>query len=597
MAFMYGAFGAFCTPSYAKKLSQHALNHASDQTLQTISFDHGFICAGYAKNDSDRSDIIMPLDQEQGMFIGRIFDRASYGQIRCDAHQTAMINADPTTLSKKFWGRYVGALYNTTNNTLTILRDPQGLLTLFYALRPDGIIFSTDLSLVYEALDKKTPLDVNFFAEHVVARNNALPTTPFKEINELLPGMGLTIQRDGRTISYDLLWDLASMRGSFITDEDAFEEELLATLRSCTKAWVGDAAGVCVELSGGTDSSGLMILLRDVVAEDKNLIAVNYMDSKIASSNEIEFAQETADACNAPLYFLDWQNSTLLDPLPQDWLPNRPSTLFLFNNLHRQVAELARQYNCPVMMNGQGGDHVFLAPQPQYALADYWLDRGVRGSSAILQHLSAAHRAPWSKLVLSNMNAIMRYYRGVRSSELPDKDTPFFTQDFAGNLIEHDFYLNPFLKKFHPAQAIHIEALSHAVAYAELNQGMPSMTKTHPLLSLPIVELGLRIPTYQSFHSGLDRIFFRRAVSRIKKTKSLWRHLKGGTTGSMAKAAEHQVDDIRDMLFGGILVKNNVVDTKWLDNQLVRVAHGQVDNLWPILHMMTGQMWLNQWGL
>ena len=113
-----------------------------------------------------------------------------------------------------------------------------------------------------------------------------------------------------------MLWDTSCFHGSFITDENSFEEELLATLKSCVKAWVGDSSGVCVELSGGTDSSGLMLLLHDILPTDKKLMAVNYIDTKTQSSNEIEYAQEIADACNAPLHFLDWQNTSLLDKLP-----------------------------------------------------------------------------------------------------------------------------------------------------------------------------------------------------------------------------------------------------------------------------------------
>jgi asparagine synthetase B (glutamine-hydrolysing) len=152
-------------------------------------------------------------------------------------------------------------------------------------------------------------------------------------------GMGLTINTRGER-SQELLWDVASFHGDFIKDENSFEEELLATLKSCTKAWAHDASGVCVELSGGADSSGLMLLLNDVLPKNKKLIAVNYMDSKTPSSNEIKHAQEVANACDTPLHFIDWQNTSILDKLPQDFLPNKPSLLLLYSKMREELREV-----------------------------------------------------------------------------------------------------------------------------------------------------------------------------------------------------------------------------------------------------------------
>jgi asparagine synthase (glutamine-hydrolysing) len=421
-----------------------------------------------------------------------------------------------------------------------------------------------------------------------------LSTTPFEGIKELLPGMALSINSNGQS-SQNSLWDVSSFSGSFITDENSFEEELLATLKSCTKAWVGDASGVCVELSGGTDSSGVMLLLNNFLPADKKLVAANYIDSKTESSNEIEYAQEIADACNAPLHFIDWQSTSLLDKLPENFFPNRPTTLLLFHNIRKQLHDLAQQNNCQVLMNGQGGDHVFLAPPPQHSLADYWLERGLRGITTPLTALSGIYRMPWYSLIHDNTKAAANYYRKIRT--VKTEATPHLDKNFAQSLQHEECYLNPFLKKMHPGKAGQIESICHAVSYSERNQTMPNACSTHPLLSQPIIELGLRVPTYQSFHDGYDRIFFRRAISRIKKTKSLWRRIKGQTTGSMVKECARHSQEIRDITLNGKIANSGMIDKKWLDEQITKMQHGQVENLWPILHVLTAQLWLNQWHL
>jgi asparagine synthase (glutamine-hydrolysing) len=559
-----------------------------------MALEHGVLCAGQKTDETYEYNHITLLPLDQGIMVGKLFDRNQHKTASFTPDLARTCTNDPRTLNTLFWGRYVGALWNKKTHTITLVRDPQGLSTLFYNSTPDGILFATELALLYEALEHKPSIDIQYFAQHLIHTNQALSATPFENIQELLPGMSLSINARGEC-RHQLLWDPAVFAGTFITNEHELEEELLKTLRSCTQAWVDDAPGVCVELSGGTDSTGIMLLLHDLLPSHKKLIAINYIDSKTPSSNEVEYAQETADACHAPLYFLDWQTTSLLDPLPSNFLPNRPSTLLLFNNLRKQVHEIAAQNNCPEIMNGQGGDHIFCAPPPKHALADYWLQRGIRGCTAPIQELSGIYRMPWSSLVGNNIKAITGYYKKSRFIER-DK-TPYLNTAVAQQLKQEEFYLNDILNTMLPGKAGQIESLCHAVAYSERDQSTPNTCLTHPLLSQPIIELGLHIPTYQSFNNGYDRIFFRRAVSRLQKPKSLWRRIKGQTTGSMVKECSRHANEIRDIALNGKLAQSGLIDTRWFDEQMTKMQHSHVENLWPILHLLTGQLWLNQWRL
>lgn len=595
MPFLLGAFGAQCNSDHIKKLSRTAELQATEGTLQTIHLEHGILFAGYKPDENYHYDHIIPLPSDQGMLVGKLFDRAQHKPARVTNENVQSIINDPAYMSRSFWGRYVGAFFNKTTKTVTLVRDPQGLSTLFYLIKPDGIIFATELALLYEVLEVKPAIDLHYFGQHLIHTNHALKSTPFEGIEELLPGMALKINAQGQYV-HELFWNPSSLSASFIVDEHSLEEELLATFRACTKAWVGDTPGVCVELSGGTDSSGLMLLLHDLLPENKKLMAVNYIDSKTQSSNEIEYAQETADACNAPLYFIDWQTASLLDKLPQNFFPNRPSTLLLFRGIRHQLHELAQQHGCPEIMNGQGGDHVFLAPPPKLALADYWLTRGIRGSTKPLKELCGIYRMPLLALVHENIKAVTRYYRGLRTT-VEKNATAHLDKDFAQQLKQQDFYLNAQLKKIYPGKAAHIEAINHAVYYSERNQTRSNICITHPLLSQPVVEIGLKIPIYQSFQDGYDRILFRRAISRIQKTKSLWRRIKGHTTGSMIKQCAHHAHDIRDIILNGKLAACGMINTRWADEHITKMQHGQVENLWPMLHILTSELWFNQWRL
>lgn len=593
MSYIIGAFGVNCSSKYINKLSSVAELSSLQGTIQKNGFENGIIFSGQYKCKETQRNNISPLIDNSGIIIGKIFDKEASKKAEFNIEQVKRITVNPERITKEYWGRYIAALYNKENKTLTLIRDPLGLLTLFYIKIDDGILFSTEAKLLYDALEKKPELDMNFFAEHMININQALPTTPFQGIKELLPGMSLTIKLDGST-SYKFLWDIESIKSSAIKDKIAFEQELLSTLKTCVKAWTEDAKGVCVELSGGTDSSGVMLLLHEVLPQDKKLICVNYIDSKTASSNEIEYAKEIAEICDSKLEFIDWQTSTLLDPLPNDWFPNKPGSLMMFYNTRRQIQEFAKANNCDEIMNGQGGDHVFLAPQPKRSIADYWLDNGFSGIGKPFNEIVGVYRAPWFSITKETFNCISNYYRKIHKDPIEPK-TDFFNKEFLNDLKKHKFYLIDKLVNFYPAKASQIESLCHAVSYAE--RDIYPSTVTHPLLSQPIVEIGLNIPTYQSFDNGFDRIFFRNAVTRIKKTNALWRKIKGQTTGSMVKACSQQYAQIRDIIMSGQIANSGMINKQWFDIELTKMKHGHAENLWPIIHILTSQLWINKWNL
>lgn len=595
MPFLLGMCGPITQSSQKNNLRAIAAECANQETIQVLSTDKCLIYAGNKKNDALFSDTITTLG-DQGFFVGKLFDRHRFLPALFTHSDAHVLTKNPKIIMKDWWGRYAGALYNKEKQRCTLVRDPQGLSTLFYKITPDGVIFSTDMSLLYDVLEEKPSLNAAYLAEYVIGHNYALSSTSFNEIQELLPGMSLHIQADG-SCSIEQLWDISELKGSFIANTDEFEHTLLATMKASLKAWVGDSSGICLELSGGADSSGLMILLRNILPEHKNIIGINYIDSKTPTSNEVVYAQEVADICNAPLHFLDWQDSSLLDPLPTSWRPDKPTTFLMFYNTSRQLHELAERYNCSTIMNGQGGDHVFLAPQPTESLADYWLDKGLRGITKPLKELSNANRMPWWMLMRDTTSSIATYYSGRKSKNETSEPVNYFNPALHYNKTTDDFYLDKSMSHFYPAKKSHVKSLFHAQSYADRNQRMDTRIITHPLLSQPIVELGLQIPTYQSFNNGFDRIFFRNSVSRIKKPKALWRSIKGETTSSMAKSFATHAQEVQDIVLQGYFAQNGLLNNQWFIEEMAKIRHGQIQNLWPVIKLLTSQLWINQWKL
>ena len=142
MPYILGAFGASYTRDNIKKLSNIALEQTAEGTLQTTPLENGIIFAGYKRDENYHYDNIIPLQSDQGILadqgilVGKIFDRANYNPISFNNELAQTFINNPKNISKLFWGRYVGALFNETNKTLSLIRDPQGLSTIFYIIKP-----------------------------------------------------------------------------------------------------------------------------------------------------------------------------------------------------------------------------------------------------------------------------------------------------------------------------------------------------------------------------------------------------------------------------------------------------------------------------
>ncbi len=573
-----------------QRVGMIARQQARHDSLDIISTDYSVIATGLYADEDNSSDAVIPV--HAGRLVGKIFTRDSYESINSFPDDSA-ITKQPTILATQYWGRYAGALLDEADQKITLVRDPMGLSTLFYTILPDGILFASELALIYDCLEQKPDFNDDYFAAYISRGEYAPAATPFQGVYQLQPGMALHYALDGSS-SQELLWDMASIKAPQIINPAEFQEQLLETLKKSLKAWVGESKGVCVELSGGLDSSAVMILLREVLRSDQKLIGVNYIDSKEPSANEIPYAQEVADMCGAPLYFIDTQEVSLLEETSPSWRPNNPSTLRMFKKNDDNLKNIMNMHGCDTIVNGQGGDHVFSAPPLQTALADYWLQKGLRGSSAVAQELAAFYRMPLPPLLWQNVKEVGNYYRGtvVGHNEL---DIAWMADDFARTFKKPCHYLDKATQNFYPAKKVQTEAIAHAVHFAERNQRIAHMIFTHPLLSQPVVEMGLQIPTYLSFADGFDRIFFRKAVSAIKKPQALWRIHKGDTTASMLKKITQQSSAIIDKLENGYLIRRGIIKPGLIQQNMTEVKHGNIMPMGTLISMFTVQQSFDLW--
>jgi asparagine synthase (glutamine-hydrolysing) len=570
MNHLIGSFGKAASNFFHERFS-----NLDDRMIKIESKDSLF-CA-IAQHD-EQLDAITIANQD-GLLLGNVFDRKTYAPIN---HFEDYIQ--PHLLMNKYWGRFSGVMYNQANKSISLVRDPLGIQTLFYTKFRDGLLFSSSLSPLIDLLDHKPKLNWQYFAEFLVEQNFVVPQTPLKNVSELLPGMHLKTDLHGAE-QHTFEWQIPTQH---MTDEHHIVETVLDKLKKSTKAWVGSNKKITLQLSGGVDSSSILCLLKEI-APHIEIQAIHFNDKTTKASQEISHAEKIARECNIELIKMEFEDTKFFEPIPSFWKPDKPSTGMTG---FRSIQTFENYAKDSLVMSGQGGDHVFLAPPPEESIADYWLDNGLRGISGITHQLSSVYRTSWLSLMKQNVGTLKNYYLKRTNNNQYNLNNPMFSPAFASTIKLAPFYLQNRLKGFPPAKAKQIETLYHAIAY--LDQ-IDKKIVTYPLLSLPVVECALQIPTYMSIKNGYNRYFLRKAINKINDTQVIWRRDKGEVSASVIKKLKNEFEPLHELIMNGMLLNNGVLNKEWVTSRLNHIRHGNPQNLIEIFRIVGAELWLKQW--
>ena len=73
--------------------------------------------------------------------------------------------------------------------------------------------------------------------------------------------------------------------------------------------------------------------------------------------------------------------------------------------------------------------------------------------------------------------------------------------------------------------------------------------------------------------------------------------MKGETTSSMAKSFATHANEVQCMILQGYFGQNDLINKEWFTDEMTKIRHGQILNLWPVIRLLTSQLWMNQWKL
>jgi hypothetical protein len=134
-------------------------------------------------------------------------------------------------------------------------------------------------------------------------------------------------------------------------------------------------------------------------------------------------------------------------------------------------------------------------------------------------------------------------------------------------------------------------------ASANVDRGFRSFGKRmhHPFLAQPLAEIGLLLSTDQLIAEGLDRVAFRNAVAELVPRSVVTRSTKGEYSGMYQLGLRRNLKFVEAMILEGWLSRNRLILKDELKIELRLAAQGYSANIWPLLHVIAVELWIQAW--
>jgi asparagine synthase (glutamine-hydrolysing) len=565
-------------------------------------------CEGVAIFHADRSagsSNACLLPHSAGVVLGRVFTRdienpeSAARIVFDDAESARLVATGGRRLFERYWGRYVAILRNAATGEVWVLRDPSGGFPCWLTSHDGVSIACSDIDDCH-ALGRSFTVNWNYITGFVAHAGLQVRDTALNEVSEVQPGERLRFSSGSiqRSIEWNPL-DIA--RNAPLESTDEAVALLRATTLGCVHTWATCHGGILHNLSGGLDSSIVLSCLKTAPSRPE-LTCLNYFGAG-PHEDERRYARVMAERAGVELveHELDPRSVRLEELLglrrsPRPWF-------YMYEIEHgRFEGELAARHGASGLFSGGGGDGVFFQARAELAVTDYLFDHGF-GAALLRTAIDAARvsrKSIWPLLVQAvSARVFEREWDPIAMSK-PLSRTIVNSDVITAAKRDKDFshpWLTPAATRGVPPGILwHIMSLSMPPAYYGSFSRGSYPERTMPLLSQPLVELCLRIPTYLLIKSGRDRALARRAFTDDLPGEIIRRQAKGRADQHVRNILDANLKFVRELLLDGLLVRRGLLNRASLELYLTRDRSPADFQYSEILqeHVCT-EAWLRTW--
>jgi asparagine synthase (glutamine-hydrolysing) len=536
----------------------------------------------------DDSDALLSRDGRIAI-IGTIFGlEPDWDADLCFA-QVASPHDAVRKLFRRSWGSYLVVLIDD-DRQMYIARDPSGTMPC-YVLKHAGSppIGGTHVRDLFACSDYRPTINWHEIARHLAAIQYRDSETALNDVVELLPGFMAPLSSNGAPIPLWSPWDFAHPR-NFITDTGEASDRLRETALHVIGAWGRRFSHVLIGLSGGLDSS---IVSAGLVNAGVACSGLTLMSGTM-SGDERDYARLVATALEMPLHEEPLSGQQVGLEISFAAHVPRPIGRLFWQAADRIFADVGSRSGADGHFHGAGGDNVFCYLQSVAPILDRLHTEGPgRGAAATFRDICALTESDiW--------DAAGRTFRRLWSGRRQYRwaiDEQMLTNraiELATPVFDHPWLQVP--PHALAGSAAHIALLLAIQNYLEGYRRELVTPIVAPLMSQPLVELCLQIPSWMWCEGGQNRSVARRAFAGLLPEPVLGRRSKGTPDGYSMEIFERNRRAIRELLNGGLLVREGLIDIDAVNQCLADNGPVRGDAYARILCFCDFEAWLRSWS-
>lgn len=536
------------------------------------------------------------LAGDSGVILGKLFERRTGAdftphEVLFGERETHKVEeSGGRSLVEHYWGRYVAFLSEEGTARIRILRDPTGAMPCFWTTSSGVFVVCSDVDDLSSLGLIRGTINWDHIGAFLLRRRFVAAETGLDGVQQIHAGECITVGSGGTTGTFYWTPDRVH-RARVLEDRQQAMGELRSVVQHCVQAWASCYDSILHSLSGGLDSAVVLACLGGRSGGTR-IVAQN-MYTQDVHGDERVFARKAAERAGVELVETPIRPSAR--PIA-DMLDSKNCATPVFTRILSESdlvrEKLVRERGIGAVFFGQGGDHFFQQIRSPSIAADYAWHHGLRmGMFNVIADTARLTGQP----VWSIMTTVLK--SGVFNRHAD----PYFERKGARSLVNdtvnpgsvrHPWLVSP--KRLPGSKLLQVFCIidtqlfySERIRHAEI---------THPLISQPIIELCLQIPSYVLVYGGVDRALVRDAFADVLPPEIRRRTQKGATTSAVNELLVGNLPFLRELLLDGALAQQGLLDKKKVEAILQESALTR--NLYliaPTLSAICAESWLNTW--
>jgi asparagine synthase (glutamine-hydrolysing) len=481
------------------------------------------------------------------------------------------------------------AIWDASLRRIVLASDYVGVRPLYYAARGDCLVWSSSLSDLVRWTGV-TQLDDTYVAEFLTTGAGS-HRTPYGGVYSVPPGCAVSIGADG--LSVQRFWKLPIDRETRFVDDRVYEEQLENLFREAVSVRLKSGGPVCLELSGGLDSSSV-VAMADLLRRQTHstglpeLMTVSYLRE---GSTDERYIKVMERACGFEAVHLPVEDLPFVTPdqagkaAPAWWEPR-----------FREVGNLMRSLGSAVLLTGQFGDFIMAnSVDDCEQVADHLQQH--RYAQAIREALA------WSDSMRVPIYTVLwRALRTGKSRRTPPAasgggryaNVDSLVPAFRKRALRDDDGADPGWRNASPSRRQHFQILTRYLSARRLQ--IPEMLShaawTHPFTHRPLVEFLLTIPPFMICRPEEPRRLMRRAFAGFLPEAILKRASKDTFARPYRRALAPLAADLLRQPEQIRVVACGYVDNRSFLERLTRFTQGLDCNESQLRQLILFEFWL-----